>query len=237
MKIEFCVMPAVSFAAALGSFSVAASSLSFSASSPVVGSTTSEEGYPYLNGTYAAFDDPEDMALGHGATVSGTLIGHPIIHNPANVTDGNYGNGRSWIGTGPDSWLTIDLGRTETFDTLLFGRDRLGNFADRNPGQFTISISDNDTLFKLIFDSAQFGFSGALGVAQTVQASFDKVSAQYVRLQLSEAGAAVDEVEIKLADVPGPAAIWLFGSGLLGLLGIGKKSTMLPLAVRSRLRS
>jgi len=121
--------------------------------------------------------------------------------------------------------MTINFGNIQTFDTLSFGRDRLGGFTDRNPGQFTISISNDNSLFAQIFDSALFGFSGTLGGGQTVQVEFSAVSAQYVKLQLSNSGAAIDEVEIKhsIAAVPAPAAIWLFGSGLLGFWGMRKK--------------
>jgi len=98
---------------------------------------------------------------------------------------------------------------------------RLGFYADRDPGAFTISVSDDNTSFSEVFNSATFAFSGTLAAGQTLQASFTEVEAQYVRLQLSALGwAAVDEVEIvnSTSPVPVPAAIWLFGSGMAGLL-------------------
>jgi hypothetical protein len=204
MTTKFNLHSAISIAALLIQSSTAAASISFVSSSPITGSIKTEAGYNSPQGNYAAFTNPQNIALGHTAMVSGTIPGYPIIHNAANLTDGNYGNGRSWIDSGPNPWLTIDLGSTETFNTLSFGRDRLGGYTERNPGQFTISTSNDNSLFTPIFDSRLYGFSGSLGFAQTVQSSFSTVSAQYVRLQLSNSGAAIDEVEIKFSAAPVP---------------------------------
>jgi F5/8 type C domain len=196
-------------------------SICFVSSSPITGSTNGQVGYSYYQGTYAAFTNPQNIALGATVMVSETIPGFPTIHNATFLTDGNYGNGRSWIGDGSNSWLTINLGSIQSFDTLSFGRDRRSYYDDRDPGQFTISISDDNSLFTQIFDSKTFNFSGFLGAGQTVQANLSKVRAQYVRLQLADVGAAVDEVEIQnsISSVPLPTALWLFGSGLVGLFG------------------
>ena len=222
-------MFALSILALLGSTSAHASSISFVPSSSRIGPINSEAGI-FPTGNYQAFTNPLNIALGHGVTVSGTIPGFPIIHDAANITDGNYGKGRSWIGLGSDSWLVIDLGGVRTFDTLSFGRDRLGFLTDRNPGQFTISISNDNSAFTSVFDSASFGFNGILGVTQTVQANFNAVNARFVKLQLAADGAAVDEVEIKLttAVIPEPATLALIGLGLPALrLGSRRRSPAL----------
>lgn len=227
MTPKFTLLPAISIMALLSSFSVAASSISFVSSSPITGSIHTEPGYIPQQGDYAAFINSQNIALGHAVSVSGSISGYPIIHNASNVTDGNYGNGRSWIDSGSNPWVTIDFGNIQSFDTLSFGRDRLGSFQDRNPGQFTISVSNDNSLFTQIFDSSLFGFSGTLSGGQTVQANFSVVSAQYVKLQLANSGAAIDEVEVYSSPVPVPAAVWLFGSGLIGLLGIRTKGNFI----------
>jgi hypothetical protein len=207
-------------------------------SSAITGPLNTQLGYPQpFQGAYAAFSNPANIALGASVMVSGTIPGFQTIHDAAFLTDGNYGNGRSWIGDSSNAWLTIDLGKVQSFDALSFGRDRLGFYNDRNPGQFTISVSNDNISFAEVFNSVNFAFSGFLGAGQTLQAGFSEVNAQYVRLQLSSLNggmsywAGVDEVEIKnsTSPVPVPTAVWLLGSGLAGLLGIrGRKKANLP---------
>lgn len=202
------------------SMSVNAASLTFVTKSPT-GSTSTEPGYSADQGAYAEFMNTQNIALGKTATVSSAYSGAPAIHNSAFITDGKYGNGRSWIGVGPNSWLTIDLGSSQSFSTLSFGRDRLGHYNDRDPGQFTILTSDDNSSFTEIFDSSDFTFDGTLASDQTVQATFDTATAQYVRLELAYDGAAIDEVEITA--VPLPAAAWVFISALGGLVVAKRK--------------
>lgn len=202
-----------------------AASLDFVSSSPI-GPTSTEPGFSSPGqGDYAPFTNTQNIALGATVTVSGTCCAAPTIHNSIFLTDGNYGNGRSWIADSQISWLTIDLGSSQSFSTLSFGRDRLGNFDDRDPGQFIILTSNDNNSFTPIFDSSDFVFSGILGLGQTVQATFDTATARYVRLELAADGlpAAIDEIEINA--VPLPAAAWLFGSALLGLGVVKRKRT------------
>ncbi|MEI7870167.1 MAG: PEP-CTERM sorting domain-containing protein [Candidatus Methylumidiphilus sp.] len=228
MTPKFTLLSAISAVALLSSFSAAASSISFVSSSPITGSINTEPGYIPFQGDYAAFTNSQNIALGHAVTASGTISGFPIIHNVINITDGNYGNGRSWIADGENPALVINLGSIQAFDTLPFGRDRLGGFADRNPGQFTISISNDNGLFTQIFSSALFGFTGSLSAGETVQADFSAVSAEYVKLELENPGTAIDEVEIKLSGLPVPEPT------TLALMALGLPTLRLRLGHRSR---
>lgn len=223
MPFKSILLSAITVGTLLSTYSaVASNAISSVSASPVYG-VLGDEGYAPPQGYYRAFNNPDNIALGKSTTVSGTIGGFPVIHNAVNITDGNYGNGRSWIDSGPTPWLTIDLASSQSFDTLSFGRDRLGYYVDRAPGQFTIAISNDNSLFTQIFDSAALGFSGFLSSGETIQASFDTVNARYVKLQLTNAGAGIDEVEIKLSNVPVPASIWLFASSILGFVLRTKK--------------
>ncbi len=215
----------LALAALLGPLSAQAATLGIVASSPITGPLSNDGVFVTAQGDYRGYTNPGNLALGASVAVSGTIFGYSAIHNPAFLTDGNYGNGRSWIDNAPNSWLTIDLGGIETFDILTFGRDRLGSFDDRDPGQFSISVSNDNSIFTQVFDSSSLAFSGLLAFDQTVQAQFDAVSARFVKLSLGATGAAIDEVEImhSVSAVPVPAAAWLFGTALVGLVGISRK--------------
>jgi len=207
-----------------------ATSINIVPSSSITGGVVTDPGFSSPQGDYATFTNTQNIALGHTAIVSGTIPGFSSIHNSLYLTDGNYGNGRSWIDTGASPFLTIDLASSQDFNTILFGRDRLGAFSDRNPGQFIISISDDNSLFTQVIDSTVLGFSGIIGLGETVEVQFNDVTAQYVRLAFANSGTAIDEIEIinnSVSTVPAPAAVWLLGSGLIGLVGARKKSAKL----------
>jgi hypothetical protein len=181
--------------------------------------------------SYRPFDTTGDLAyqggLAANAIASSTIPGYPHIHLEGNANDGLYGNGRSWIGNSAQSWLKIDLGQTVLIDRLTFGRDRLGYFDDRDPGQFTIEVATMDAVFASgdatddgdeytnVLDSSMLGFSGTIVGAQTIQGSFDPVAARYVKMTFANNGVAIDEVEVFA--VPEPGTLALFGLGLAGL--------------------
>ena len=93
-------------------------------------------------------------------------------------------------------------------DEIRFGRDRNpAGFNDRDPGQFTIAVATSDTYangddtndgseYTQVFSSATHGFSGLIIGPQTVQASFDDVLARFIKLSVTNGGAAIDEVEV-----------------------------------------
>ena len=197
--------------------------------SPVTGAVHIEPGYEFSGdqGKYAAYTNPGNLALGAAVTSDGDLGGYSI-HQVSHLTDGYYGNGRSWVDDGiPSANLVIDLGLKKDFDTLAFGRDRLTSYTDRPPGQFIIyAMLGGSMSWTEIFDSSDFVFNGSTqGFKQTNVANFDNVTARMVRLQLvSAAGSAIDEIEImNLSPVPVPAAAWLFGSALIALVGFGNR--------------
>jgi hypothetical protein len=146
------------------------------------------------------------------AVAKDTLPGYENIHNPAFVNDGMYGPGASWISNSPNSWIKIDLGKVTTINTITFGRDRLGQMSDRNPGQFTVAVAMSDDVYANgnshndereyteIFNSKKAGFSGKVSKAETIQLHFDAVSVRYIKITFENPGTAVDEVEAFMVD-------------------------------------
>ena len=154
--------------------------------------------------------------VARAAVAKDTLPGFNGIHHAAHVNDGLYGNGASWISNSAYSWIKIDLGKLTDINTVAFGRDRLGNYNDRDPGQFTIAVALSDNVYAdgnssrdsieytLVYDSERAGFDGSVSTAETVQAYFGSVTARFVKITFTNPGTAIDEVEVFLVQ---PAVI------------------------------
>ena len=148
--------------------------------------------------------------VARAAVAKDTLPGFDGTHHAAHVNDGLYGNGASWISNSAYSWIKIDLGKLTDINTVAFGRDRLGNYNDRDPGQFTIAVALSDNVYAdgnssrdsieytLVYDSERAGFDGSVSTAETVQAYFGSVTARFVKITFTNPGTAIDEVEVFL---------------------------------------
>jgi hypothetical protein len=159
------------------------------------------------------FDQSHDLTFpGNGsarpAVAKDTIPGYGRIHSAAYVNDGLYGPGASWISNSAYSWIKIDLGKEKTINTVTFGRDRLGNLNDGDPGQFVIAVALSDDIYAdgnsshdfmeytPVYNSKEAGFDGVVTGPETVEASFDPVKARFVKITFENAGTAVDEIEV-----------------------------------------
>jgi len=170
----------------------------------------------------AGFDKSRDLTfrgngLARAAVAKDTVPGYSGIHQAAYVNDGLYGSGASWVSYSANSWIKIDLGQNTTINIVEFGKDRLGNFRNHNPGQFTIEValSDNvyangdstndDREYKQVFDSKTVGFTGEVAGAETIKATFNPTLARFVKITVTNPGAAIDEVEIFYSSASSPS--------------------------------
>ena len=157
-------------------------------------------------------DQSQDLSFpGNGsarpAVAKDTVPGYSRIHQAANANDGVYGPGASWISNSAYSWIKIDLGEVRTINTITFGRDRLGNLNDGDPGQFVIAVALQDDVYAdgnsrndfmeyaQVYDSDESGFDGIVSGPETIEARFAPVQARYVKITFENAGTAVDEIE------------------------------------------
>jgi len=159
------------------------------------------------------FDKSHDLTFsGNGsarpAVAKDTIPGYGRIHQAAYVNDGLYGPGASWISNSAYSWIKIDLGEPRSINTITFGRDRLGNFNDGDPGQFIIAVALSDNVYANgnssndsseyteIYNSDEMGFDGVVSGPETIEARFSPVEARYIKITFENARTAVDEIEV-----------------------------------------
>jgi PEP-CTERM motif len=170
-------------------------------------------------------------STGTAAVASSVLASHDPFHDETGINDGSYGNGSSWIGNTPNSWLKIDLGVAAIIDQILFGRYRMGTCCnDRQAGSFSIAAALTDNVFSngdttnddLEYSTIVPTNSVSYPSGQTVKVDFttgtpEIITARYLKLTFANSGTAIDEVEVFGTTVPAPATLALFGLGLAGL--------------------
>jgi hypothetical protein len=188
-------------------------SLTIVPASPLTGPLTCKPGYGEPQCWAQGFDTTNDLAFqGNGfaspAVAKDDIQWYDAIHRPEFANDGSYGNGASWISDSLNSWLKVDLGRTVLIDHITIGRDRLGGYDDRDPGQFTIAVATADNVYAngdggndgaeytQVFNSASFGFSGVIDGPQTIEARFTPVLARFIKLSVENVGTDIDEIEV-----------------------------------------
>lgn len=75
------------------------------------------------------------------ATASSCIAGY-AIHKIENLNDGKYGNDHSWIAASSESqWVQIELPQPTLISRVSITRDRTGEFSDRIPEVFEVSVS------------------------------------------------------------------------------------------------
>src|SRR6185295_11337592 len=131
------------------------------------------------------FDKSRDLTfqgngLARAAVAKDTIPGYKGIHQASYINDGLYGSGASWISYSANSWVKIDLGQATVINLVKFGKDRLGNSTDHNPGQFTIEVALSDNVYAngdstndeneydRVYDSRAAGFTGVVSGSETV---------------------------------------------------------------------
>lgn len=129
------------------------------------------------------------------------------VYRAANINDGRYGPAASWVSNSRNSWIKIDLGKATPINQVTFGRDRLGEFNDGDPGQFVVALAVDDNVYAdgnnsndekeytPVFVSSQAGFTGTISGPETIVAQFDPQVARFIKITFENEGAAIDEVE------------------------------------------
>jgi hypothetical protein len=138
------------------------------------------------------------------------------IHKIPNIRDGVFGNGNSWIGDSPNSFVGLNFGATAVpVGQVAWGRDNTGNFFDRTAGTYTVhytQVPSPGTALPVTGDpatgwatigSVNYLFAGAAGSPLSMSSrhvwGFPSVNATGIRVTAPGSsfadGACIDELE------------------------------------------
>ena len=106
---------------------------------------------------YTAGPAPRNVALaatGAKATASSVYPNNPI-HRLEHLTDGQYGNSRSWISNEiGKGWVQIEFPEVMKIDRIIWGRDREEKFKDRLATNYRIEVALEPGKWQLVASSA-----------------------------------------------------------------------------------
>lgn len=168
---------------------------------------------------YRPYDTSQNLAYqGNGfakpAVAYNTIVGWSI-HKAWFANDGNYGNGRSWIGIWDGAnfrdltWVKIDLGRSVVIDEIRFGETRLQCYDDRTAVTFRLGVASTDAVYAEgdetnddveyteIASSDALGYDpDSMGGCRTLSIRFDPVETRFVKISVTGNGTRIDEIEV-----------------------------------------
>lgn len=101
-----------------------------------------------LAGRNVARDAPGVVRTASGSKVAANR------HQLEFINDGEYGNERSWMGAGVDSWVMLEFPEEHTIERIVWSRDREGRFADRLATDYAIEVSDGSGGWRVVADSS-----------------------------------------------------------------------------------
>jgi len=157
----------------------------------------------------STFATPINYALNGTATADNSWNGHV----PNNTIDGN--NSSYWnSGHFPSAWIEIDLGAEQEIAEI-------NAFVGQLPAGNTVHNIYLDSTLSHTWNQ----FTDAGDILTWVLPT--KINAQLIKIETVSSPSWVSWGEIsvlsEVSAVPVPAAAWLFGSGLIGLIGIKRK--------------
>ena len=144
----------------------------------------------------------------------------------------------TWVAALDDLNVTIDFtfDQMYSFESIALwnrGTQQYGQDFNNQIGEFSL-YSSNDASFRSLTLIDRFNPAANKGTILAVEAEvlgFSAVEATYLRMHITAAqpgGYLLSASEVvfdgtSVAPVPVPAAVWLFGSGLLGLAGVARR--------------
>ncbi len=147
-------------------------------------------------------------SLGAVARVSSVFADNPR-HTLEHVNDGRFGNDYSWIPSEPLGWVEIELPEPTAIDTVVWARDRTGEFHDRLATGYRIEVQTEGADWSVVSSSAdrraqaESGpsiFAGRFDAMPAVTRRLERGNPMEPREEVAPGGVARVHVPFALAD-------------------------------------
>ena len=143
-----------------------------------------------------------------------------IIAPPASYTTGPN-NGSAYLHSSIYSSIYIQAHQSDSFDLISLDLGEYSSYASNSSVTITgFKINGNQISTTLQLDSL---FDGLGGINDFQLIALDASWSNLTRVEFDNSAYSLDNIQLDLKPVPVPAAVWLFGSGLIGLVGVARR--------------
>jgi hypothetical protein len=146
-----------------------------------------------------------------------------IINPPASYTSGPS-NGSAYLHSSIYSSIFLQANGTDTFNLLSLELGEYSSYAAPATVNITGFINGGGQVSTHI--SMDGIFDGLGGVSDFQFATFGSNWSNLTRVEFDSNAYSLDNIQLDINSVPVPAAVWLFGSGILGLVGVARRKSV-----------
>lgn len=143
-----------------------------------------------------------------------------IIAPPASYTSGPN-NGSAYLHSSIYSSIYIQAHQNDLFSLISLDLGEYSTHASNSSVNITgFKNNGNQISTTLQLDSL---FDGLGGINDFQLITLDASWSNLTRVEFDNSAYSLDNIQLDLNSVPVPAAVWLFGSGLIGLVGVARR--------------
>lgn len=153
---------------------------------------------------------------------SGTNGAADIVTPPPTYTAGpNEGN--SYLHSTNFSSIFIQANQGGFFNLVTFELGEYSSFTSND----SVTITGYKSSGNQITETFQLDglFDGLGGINDFQLITLDATWSDLTRVEFDDSAYSLDNIQLDISSVPVPAAVWLFGSGLLGLVGVARRKS------------
>ena len=143
-----------------------------------------------------------------------------IIAPPVSYTSGPI-NGSAYLHSSIYSSIFIQANQSDIFSLISFDLGEYSSYSSND----SVTITGYKNSGTQITETFQLDslFDGLGGINDFQSITLDANWNNLTRVEFDSSAYSLDNIQLDINQVPVPTAVWLFGSGLLGLIGVARR--------------